>query len=197
MTTSNLDVARLRDRRHHREGPQGLAHRNILGPIPHIDRPANLFFEPLECQCQRGRIGFLLLRILGADYDVESRFERLDYSKGILLKLNAFERFLEQNPARAQIVTLLQILVPSRLETPEYRTLKSEIEEAVGRINGRYGRPGVTPIEYVHRGIPANELAALYRFADAALVTPQPTDRQHDGGNRSHRHRHQRRALVA
>jgi len=98
--------------------------------------------------------------------------ERLDYTKGVLLKLQAFERLLAKRPDLAREVTLLQILVPSRLETPEYRELKREIEEYVGRINGIYGAPGVTPVEYMHRNLPIEELAALYRFANVGMVTP-------------------------
>ena len=98
--------------------------------------------------------------------------ERLDYTKGIPLKLAAFERFLERDPARAQHVTMLQILVPSRLANAEYQQLKDEIERAVGRINGCYGHPGITPIEYMHRSVSPQELVALYRYADLMLVTP-------------------------
>ena len=98
--------------------------------------------------------------------------ERLDYTKGIPLKLQAFERFLERNPDRASQVTLLQILVPSRLDNPEYIELKSHIEETIGRVNGLYGRPGVVPIEYLHRSVTPEQLVALYRFADVGLVIP-------------------------
>lgn len=98
--------------------------------------------------------------------------ERLDYTKGIPLKLQAFERFLERNPERAKDVTFLQVLVPSRLTHPEYRHLKGEIEEAVGRMNGKYGGPGVTPVEYMHRSLTPSQLVGLYRFADVCLVNP-------------------------
>jgi trehalose 6-phosphate synthase/phosphatase len=98
--------------------------------------------------------------------------ERLDYSKGVPLKLDTFERYLAQDPARAERVTLLQVIVPSRLNHPEYQQLKTKIEQRVAEINGRFARPGVVPVEYVHRNLPPHELAALYRFADAAMVTP-------------------------
>jgi trehalose 6-phosphate synthase/phosphatase len=98
--------------------------------------------------------------------------ERLDYTKGVGHKLLAFERYLERDPARASRVTLLQVVVPSRLDHPDYRDLKSQLEENIGRINGRYGTPGITPVEYLHRSIEREELVALYRFADAAMVTP-------------------------
>ena len=98
--------------------------------------------------------------------------ERLDYSKGVPQKLRAFERYLERDPTRVTDTILLQITVPSRLENEEYRELKSEIEEEVGRINGRFGQPGRVPVEYLHRSVPMPELAALYRTAAAALVLP-------------------------
>ncbi len=98
--------------------------------------------------------------------------ERLDYTKGVGLKLQAFERLLQRRPDLAQQVVLVQVLVPSRLDNPDYARLKREIDEYVGRINGRFGRPGSTPIEYLHRNLPREQLVALYRLADVALVTP-------------------------
>lgn len=98
--------------------------------------------------------------------------ERLDYSKGILHKLRAFARLLEQQPERAKDTVMLQVLVPSREENENYRSLLREIEREVGRINGRFGAPGCMPLEFLHRSIEPAELAALYRHAEVALVTP-------------------------
>lgn len=98
--------------------------------------------------------------------------ERLDYTKGIPQKLRAFERFLEDDPSRARTTTMLQVLVPSRLGSDEYLALRDEIELLIARINGRFGQPGVTPVEYIHRALGRDELAALYRQADVMLVTP-------------------------
>lgn len=98
--------------------------------------------------------------------------ERLDYTKGIPQKLLAFERLLEQDPARARTTTMLQVLVPSRLESPGYRQQRDEIELLIARINGRFGQPGVTPVEYLHRDISKPGLVALYRRADVMMVTP-------------------------
>ena len=64
--------------------------------------------------------------------------ERLDYTKGIPQKLHAFERFLEQDPERARTTTMIQVLVPSRLDSPDYRAQRDEIELLIARINGRY-----------------------------------------------------------
>jgi trehalose 6-phosphate synthase/phosphatase len=97
--------------------------------------------------------------------------ERLDYTKGIPQKLQAFERFLEQDPSRASTTTMIQVLVPSRLESPEYRSQRDEIELLISRINGRFGQPGSTPVEYLHRNISKPGLVALYRRADVMMIT--------------------------
>ena len=98
--------------------------------------------------------------------------ERLDYTKGIPQKLLAYERFLERDPSLASTTTMLQVLVPSRLESPEYRAQRDEIELLIARINGRFGQPGATPVEYFHRNISKAGLVALYRRADVMMVTP-------------------------
>ena len=97
--------------------------------------------------------------------------ERLDYTKGIPQKLHAFERFLEQDPQRARTTTMIQVVVPSRLDSPEYRAQRDEIELLIAGINGRFARPGVTPVEYIHRDISKPALVALYRRADVMMVT--------------------------
>jgi trehalose 6-phosphate synthase/phosphatase len=97
--------------------------------------------------------------------------ERLDYTKGIPFRLAAFERFLEQDPARAETTAMIQVLVPSRLESSEYKAQRDEIELLIARINGRFGQPGLTPVEYIHRGVSSAALAALYRRADVLMVT--------------------------
>ncbi|MBK8979393.1 MAG: bifunctional alpha,alpha-trehalose-phosphate synthase (UDP-forming)/trehalose-phosphatase [Planctomycetes bacterium] len=98
--------------------------------------------------------------------------ERLDYTKGVGLKLQAFERLLERRPDLRGEVVLLQVIVPSRLDNPEYAQLKRDLEEDIGRVNGRFGNPGYTPIEYLHRSIPPEQLASLYRLASVCMVTP-------------------------
>jgi len=115
-----------------------------------------------------------LLAELEHQYDGRSLVlgvERLDYTKGIPQKLQAFERFLERDPSRARTTTMIQVLVPSRLESPEYRAQRDEIELLIARINGRYGQPGSTPVEYIHRDISKPALVALYRRADVMMVT--------------------------
>jgi trehalose 6-phosphate synthase/phosphatase len=98
--------------------------------------------------------------------------ERLDYTKGIPEKLDAFERILELEPERALTTTLVQVLVPSRLESPDYTAKRDEIEQQIAHLNGRFGQFGTTPVEYLHRSISLQELVALYRRADVMMVTP-------------------------
>jgi trehalose 6-phosphate synthase/phosphatase len=98
--------------------------------------------------------------------------DRLDYTKGLPEKIRAFERLLELYPDYRERVVLLQIAEPSRDELPEYQRLKRQVDELVGRVNGRFSTPRWTPIRYLRRSVPPEELAGLYRDADVALVTP-------------------------
>ncbi|MEW5825490.1 MAG: bifunctional alpha,alpha-trehalose-phosphate synthase (UDP-forming)/trehalose-phosphatase [Candidatus Bipolaricaulota bacterium] len=98
--------------------------------------------------------------------------DRLDYTKGILERLAAYDVFLEENAAWRGRVTFVLLLVPSRTRVQEYQDLKRQIDELVGRINGQRGRVGWTPIVYLYRSVPFERLVALYRSADVALVTP-------------------------
>jgi len=98
--------------------------------------------------------------------------DRLDYTKGILNRLQGYERFLEANPAWNRRVVLMLVLVPSRTGVDRYREMKRRIDEKVGEINGRFGTPGWTPILYQYRSLSFTELVALYARGDVALVTP-------------------------
>lgn len=97
--------------------------------------------------------------------------DRLDYTKGILERLNAFRLLLETHDELHGKVSLLQIVVPSREEVPMYCELKLKIEQLVSQINGAFGRPGWMPIHFLHRQVPRTELLAYYRAADVAVVT--------------------------
>jgi trehalose 6-phosphate synthase/phosphatase len=98
--------------------------------------------------------------------------DRLDYTKGIPERLLAFERLLELHPEHRERVTLVQIAVPSRDQVRAYRRLKRRIDELVGRVNGRFATARWSPIRYLYRSVARERLAALYRDADVALVTP-------------------------
>jgi trehalose 6-phosphate synthase len=98
--------------------------------------------------------------------------DRLDYAKGIPERLAGFERLLQRHPEHRGRVTLVQIAVPSRIRVEEYRELKRLTDETVGSINGHYGDAIWTPVHYITRALQAHDLAAYYRAADVALVTP-------------------------
>lgn len=98
--------------------------------------------------------------------------DRLDYSKGIPQRLKAYELFLEEHPEFMERVTLHMIVVPSRDQVEKYKILKEEVDELVGRINGKYGRVAWTPIQYYYRSFPLDAISAFYCMADVALVTP-------------------------
>lgn len=98
--------------------------------------------------------------------------DRLDYTKGIPERLRAFADLLARFPEVRGRIRLFQVVVPSRVGIPKYDQLKTEIERLVGEINGRYAELGWVPIHYFFRSVPTDELLALYRAADIALVTP-------------------------
>jgi len=98
--------------------------------------------------------------------------DRLDYSKGILQRLQAFELFLQLYPEYAEKVVLYMIVVPSRDNVPQYIALRDEIDKLVGGINARFRTINWHPVHYFYRSFPIETLSALYNFADICLVTP-------------------------
>jgi trehalose-6-phosphate synthase len=114
---------------------------------------------------------FKLRREIGARKLVLS-VERLDYTKGTLAKLEAFERLLEQHPDRQGKVTLLMVCVPAAREMTVYRTLQNQIEQAVGRINGRFSRLDWTPVRFFAQALPFEEVVAHYAAAQVMWITP-------------------------
>lgn len=98
--------------------------------------------------------------------------DRLDYTKGILQRLTAFDQFLSQHQEFAEQVSLLVVVVPSRDNIPDYAELKEEIDRKIGYINGAHGTVGWIPVNYYYRSMPFEELVAMYRIADLALLTP-------------------------
>lgn len=98
--------------------------------------------------------------------------DRLDYSKGIPERLNAFEQFLEKHTILKEKVTLYQLVVPSRDKVEKYKKLKEEIDKKVTEINSKYGTISWTPIHHFYQSFSFDKLVGLYRAADVALVTP-------------------------
>jgi trehalose 6-phosphate synthase/phosphatase len=110
-------------------------------------------------------------RTLG-DRQVILGVERLDYTKGIPNKLEAFKSLLDREPRWRESAVMIQVAVPTREVIGSYRDQKSEVERLVGEINGLYGRPGKMPVHYIYNSVSAAELGALYRLADVAFVSP-------------------------
>ena len=98
--------------------------------------------------------------------------DRLDYTKGIPQRLEAFDLFLERYPEYAEKVTMILVGVPTRTGVEHYMMLKKQVDELVGKINGKYGTVGWNPIYYLYRSLPFHNLSVLYSVADVALVTP-------------------------
>jgi trehalose 6-phosphate synthase len=104
--------------------------------------------------------------------------DRLDYSKGLINRINAFDRMWTTHPALSRTVSLLQIATPSRGSIEAYGTLQSEVARLVSDVNGRHGEVDWTPIRYLNKGFGQAVLAGLYRTAQVGVVTPL-----HDGMN--------------
>jgi trehalose 6-phosphate synthase/phosphatase len=98
--------------------------------------------------------------------------DRLDYSKGIAHRLKAYENFLEKYKSYHGKVILIMVAVPSRTNVDNYIQLKKEIDELVGRINGRFGNFEWMPIWYMFRSLDFKQLIDLYKSSNVALVTP-------------------------
>ncbi|MCC6992134.1 MAG: trehalose-phosphatase, partial [Acidobacteria bacterium] len=98
--------------------------------------------------------------------------DRLDYTKGIPRRLRAVESLLESDPGLRDELRYIQVAVPSRGEVDSYQRFKTQVEETVGRINGKLGTLRSTPVHYMHQSVSQRKLVALYRAADVMLVTP-------------------------
>lgn len=112
----------------------------------------------------REEMGGFRLLFLGVD--------RLDYTKGIDVRLRAFSEALAEGLLDPDEVTLLQVAVPSRENVGEYQRIRDDVELLVGRVNGDLGRVGDPAIHYLHQSVTREELVAMYVAADVLLVTP-------------------------
>ncbi len=98
--------------------------------------------------------------------------DRLDYTKGIRHRLQAYGELLDEGAIAPPDVVFVQVASPSRERVEEYQRLRDEVELAVGRINGEHSTLGRPAIHYLHRSFPRDEMAALYLSADVMVVTP-------------------------
>ena len=98
--------------------------------------------------------------------------DRLDYSKGIVHRVEGYRHFLEREPDWRNRVSYLQVTPKSRSEIPEYGDMSDDVNRLVSEVNGQFGEAAWTPIRYVNRSYPREALAGVFRLAAAALVTP-------------------------
>lgn len=111
----------------------------------------------------RSKLGQSCKIILGVD--------RMDYTKGIDIRLRAYQELLRANRTNIDESVLVQVAIPSRERVADYRQLRSDVERFVGDINGEFGELGRPAVHYLHRTVPASELVALYCTADIMLVS--------------------------
>ncbi|MFD2417506.1 alpha,alpha-trehalose-phosphate synthase (UDP-forming) [Amycolatopsis pigmentata] len=98
--------------------------------------------------------------------------DRLDYTKGIDLRLQALHELLHEGRVRPEDVTFVQLATPSRERVEHYQRMRGEIEQMVGRINGEFARVGHPVVHYLHQSVNRTELAAFFSAADVMVVTP-------------------------
>ncbi|RZK79940.1 MAG: bifunctional alpha,alpha-trehalose-phosphate synthase (UDP-forming)/trehalose-phosphatase [Pedobacter sp.] len=106
------------------------------------------------------------------DQKIILSIDRLDYSKGILQRLQALELLLQLHPEYIEKIELFMVIVPSRDTVPKYKELRDNIDQLVGNINSRFRTMNWVPIHYFYRSFSVEFLSALYSIADICLVTP-------------------------
>ena len=136
--------------------------------------PIGIDFRSFARRAAASGVADLTRRVRGelAGRQIILGIDRLDYTKGIPQRLEAFRRLLMQHPDVQGRVNLIQVVVPSRRGMLKYEQLKEEIDRLVGEINGQFTRSGWVPVHYIYRSLSPEELLAYYRASDIALVTP-------------------------
>ena len=159
-------------------GAESIGRRDLMwnGRAVHL-QPAPIAIDTAEFEqmAQSPRVRQRAAEIrseLGDPEHIILGMDRLDYTKGIDLRLKAFGILLDNSPRDRHTYAFVQVAVPSREQVPAYQQLRTDIEQIVGRINGEYGEPGWAPVSYLYRTIPFEELIAYYVAADVMLVTP-------------------------
>jgi len=132
----------------------GYEHYSSIAKSPEVDAEVKKFREKL------------------GDRKIIVSVDRLDYSKGIPNRLEAYSLFLEKHPDYREKVVFILVIGPSRIRVPHYARLKQQIEEMVGTVNGKFGTIGWTPLEYLYSPIPYHALLGLYKMADVCPITP-------------------------
>ncbi len=111
-------------------------------------------------------------RELGNPKTIMLGVDRLDYTKGIDVRLKAISELLAEGRLDASETVMLQLATPSRERVESYKQMRAGIEQLVGNINGNYATVGHPVVQYLHRPVPREELIAFFVAADVMLVTP-------------------------
>jgi trehalose 6-phosphate synthase len=166
-----LRVARRFTRAEVREGKVQFEGRDVMvGAFP-----ISIDFDKYEAVARDAAVvarAEELQQSLGRGRKVILGVDRLDYTKGIDVRLKAFSELLARSSRTIRDVVYVQVAVPSRERIAEYQELRSQVEELVGKINGEFGEVGLAAVHYLRRNQPLEELVAIYRAADVMLVTP-------------------------
>ena len=143
--------------------------------VAHAAFPISIDFERFRDQAAKpeaGRRAAALRRRLGEGRRIFLGVDRLDYTKGLDVRLKAFRELIHGGGATLDDCVLVQTAVPSREEVTAYRQERMRIEALVGEINGSFGAIGRAAVHYLHKNLPFEELVSLYLAADVMLVTP-------------------------
>ncbi len=131
------------------------------GALDHAARDRNVRRRAREIRAELGSPRKILLGV-----------DRLDYTKGIDVRLKAFSELLAEGRVKRDDTVLIQLATPSRERVGSYRILRDDIERQVGHINGEFGEVGHPVVHYLHRPVPRDELIAFFVASDVMLVTP-------------------------
>lgn len=131
------------------------------GSLDHAARDRDVRRRAREIRAELGNPRKVLLGV-----------DRLDYTKGIDVRLKAFSELLAEGRAKRDDTVLVQLATPSRERVESYQILRNDIERQVGHINGEYAEVGHPVVHYLHRPVPRTELIAFFVAADVMLVTP-------------------------
>ncbi|UYN95781.1 MAG: trehalose-6-phosphate synthase [Enhydrobacter sp.] len=149
--------------------------------VRHDGRLVRVFADPIGIDAQafaqeaeRAATDMQVQRLVGVldGRGLAIGVDRMDYSKGLPNRFEAFARLLEKHPEHRRKIHFMQICPRSREEVDEYRKLRAELDRLTGRINGRYSEFDWTPLRYSTRATPRTTLAGLYRIARIGVVTP-------------------------
>lgn len=132
--------------------------------------PVSIDFNQFNKAAQRPEVIKLAEKYRIADFTFLG-VDRLDYSKGIDLKIRAYYNLLLEHPELHEKVALIQVAIPTRQDVDEYVKLRLDIEQLVSEVNGKFATPSWSPIHYLFHPVTFEELISLYRAADCLVVT--------------------------